>query len=487
MSAAWSHPAAEAIARLVSARTGFTYALEHPRKTEDGIRRAMAAHGAPSVPAYLRTLQDQPDVMDRLVDELTIRETYFFREPRHFEFIRNHILSDVRAKRGEDHGFRAWSAGCASGEEAYSLAILMAQAGLGESASVLGTDISQAALTTARSGRFRDWSLRGAGPGFLSQYFRASGPSWELIEPIRKRVRFAFLNLSLDAYPSHVSGTYGMDLILCRNVLIYFDAWTIEQVTKRLSASLAPGGWLVTASSDPALGRDIGLEPHVTGHGVFYQRRAEADGAALPAVPHRNQPPLRAVPPPVKARPQPRLEPLQARERADTPTARCGRARAALKCGDYEQVLTLLPDLDGDSAACRLRIDALANQQGPEAAVEAAADALRRHPLSTTLHFRHAVLLSSLGRLDASEQALRRVIYLDRGSAVAHFALGALHWRLRRLDAARRSYRTAARLSAAVAPDVELPLAEGQTAGALAAAAQRHLAALGGQEEAIPA
>ena len=147
MSAAWNHPAAEAIARLVSARTGFTYALEHPRKTEDGIRRAMAAHGAPSVPAYLRTLQDQPDVMDRLVDELTIRETYFFREPRHFEFIRNHILSDVRAKRGEDHVFRAWSAGCASGEEAYSLAILMAQAGLGDSASVLGPDISQAALT----------------------------------------------------------------------------------------------------------------------------------------------------------------------------------------------------------------------------------------------------------------------------------------------------------------------------------------------------
>ncbi|MDJ0521857.1 MAG: protein-glutamate O-methyltransferase CheR [Planctomycetota bacterium] len=482
MSVPWTDAAAEAIARLVSSRTGFTYALQHPAKTEEGIRRAMEIRGSSSMPAYLRTLQDEPKAMDQLVDELTIRETYFFREPRHFDFIREHIVPETRRQHGEEHVFRAWSAGCASGEEAYSLAILVDQAGVGDRASVLGTDISHAALDTARAGRFRDWSLRGAGSGFLARYFRARGPAWELIDPIRRRVRFSFLNLALDSYPSHVSGTFGMDLILCRNVLIYFDAWTVEQVTKRLAASLAPGGWLVTASSDPTPGRNAGLVPHVTEHGVFYQRPVETMVAEVPEV-VRPAPIQRATVKPMRPV-TPRSDPV---EPPDTPEARYERARKALRQGDYEQVLELVPDLGGNTDACRLRIDALANQRGPDAAVAAASQALRLHPLSTTLHFRHAVLLSSLGHLDASEEALRRVIYLDRGLAVAHFALGAIHWRLRRLDAARRSYRTAARLSADVPPESELPLADGQTAGALAAAAQRHLASLGGQEEAIPA
>jgi chemotaxis protein methyltransferase CheR len=236
------------------------------------------------------------------------------------------------------------------------------------------------------------------------------------------------------------------------------------------------------ASSDPSPGRDAGLQPHVTEHGVFYQRPVETPAAALPAIDAAMKPRPRPVPQPAPAPAAP--EPAVV---SDSRAARLQQAQEALKQGEYERVLQLVPDLNGDSAACRLRIDALANIGGPEVAVDAGADALRRHPLSTALHFRHAVLLSSLGRLDASEQALRRVIYLDRSIAIAHFALGALQWRLRRLEDARRSYRTAARLSTALAPEAELPLADGQTAGALAAAAERHLGAIGGDKEAIPA
>ncbi len=487
MSATWTDPAAEAVARLVAVRTGFTYAQQYPAKTEESIRRSMAAQGVASVSEYLALLERTPQAMEQLMDELTIRETYFFREPRHFEFIRDQILPQLREARGHEHVLRAWSAGCASGEEAYSLAILMAQSGLSDAASVLGTDISQAALTTARGGRYRDWSLRGAGSKFMSSWFRAAGPAWELIEPIRRKVRFAYLNLSLDAWPSHVSGTLGMDLILCRNVLIYFDAWTVEQVARRLCASLAPGGWLVTASSDPTLGRNAGLEPHVTEYGVFYQRPVVEQRPLLHDAHESPAPPIK---PRRAARQQPARKvrrPLETPEPASAPLAVGDRARAALLAGEYRRVLELIPDLRGEADACRLRVDALANHRGPEAASDAAEEALRHHPLSTALHFRHAVLLSSLGRLKDSEQALRRVIYLDRRLAVAHFALGALHWRGRRLEAARRCYRTAERICRASPPDVELPLADGQSAGSLAAAAARHLSALGGQEEAIPA
>ncbi|MDJ0973838.1 MAG: protein-glutamate O-methyltransferase CheR [Planctomycetota bacterium] len=477
MSRTWTSNVHEAIARLVSMRTGFTYALQHPGKTEAGVLRAMQRRGLSAPAKYLDTLRADAAALDELMDELTIRETYFFREPRHFEFIRQEILPQLRSERGFEVPIRAWSAGCASGEEAYSLAMLLAQEGFGHQSQVLGTDISNQALETARSARFRAWSVRGADPKLTGSYLRQDDATWIVAEPIRRRVRFGFLNLALDAYPSHVTGTYGMDLVMCRNVLIYFDADTVEQVARRLCASLAPGGWLVTASSDPALSAAEGLEAHVTDYGVFYQR-AIAQRAAPKPVPPRPlaiEPPTPRAPAPAPTLPSPTAP---AREVA-TPSP-LAAAKRALRAGDYARVLEVLPAFGADVDACLLRIDALANHDGSGAAAEAAARALRIHPAAVELHFRHALLLSSIGRLGEAEAALRRVIYLDRSLAIAHFTLAGMQWRQGRQGDARRSYQTAERLARAASPDAPLRLAPDQAAGALADAASRQLAALDG-------
>ena len=126
-------------------------------------------------------------------------------------------------------------AGCASGEEAYTLAILLQEEGLGEPACVLATDISHAALAKARKAVFTNWSLRGEETGRTRPYLRSQGANWVLADEVRRHVTFAHLNLALDVYPSFATGAWGMDLILCRNVLIYFDPETIEAVAPACS------------------------------------------------------------------------------------------------------------------------------------------------------------------------------------------------------------------------------------------------------------
>src|SRR5262249_141034 len=154
-------------------------------------------------------------------------------------------------------------------EEAYSLAILFDQEGLGDSCHLLATDISQKALSRAREAVYGDWSLRGENntaalpylipnnPQAPRRVFEAAGFAperngkadiYRVIERIRGRAIFQPLNLALDTYPSFANGTWGMDLILCRNVLIYFDRETVRRVAERLYRTLADGGWLVTAA-----------------------------------------------------------------------------------------------------------------------------------------------------------------------------------------------------------------------------------------------
>ena len=129
----WSTPAFEALASLVGVRTGLAF-TQRESSAELGILRAMARVGESDVGRFLDRLAHEDAVLDDLVNELTVGETYFFREPGQFQLIRAEVLPDIRRRLGAEHVIRAWSAGCASGEEAYPLAIVFEQEGLGASA-----------------------------------------------------------------------------------------------------------------------------------------------------------------------------------------------------------------------------------------------------------------------------------------------------------------------------------------------------------------
>jgi chemotaxis protein methyltransferase CheR len=462
----WTSRAYEAVARLVRDRAGLTFGETRRHEAESGIRRAMARAGVDDVERYAALLGDGALAIDDLLAELTVGESHFFREPAHFELIRDVVVPEVLARRGPAHAVRAWSAGCASGEEPYSLAMLFEELGLAGRAHIVASDLSPASLARAQAGAYRPWSLRGTDEAMLRRWFRRAGDRHVVDERIRKAVTFAVLNLAADTYPSLASGTWALDLILCRNVLIYFDRPTVARVAERLHRALAPGGWLLTGSSDPSLSTHAPFETVTTPSGIHYRRAAEAAGARPPAPP---PPPPRqpaAAPPPRAPAPPP-----------PAPVDRMTEARSALAGGDYDRVLALAAD-DADPAAGALAVRALANRDGPEAAERLAARAARRHALQPELHYLHALLLLDAGRVDEAARAARRVLYLDPSLAMAHFALGTIEARRGEVAAARRAFALAADLAGALPPDEALPLGDGERAGRLArlAAAQAEVA-----------
>ncbi len=476
-----------AVVRLVGAHTGLAFDARRFDDAVAGIRRVMTRAKLLDVEQYLERLQAQPVALDDLVAELTVGETYFFRERDQLDFVRSEIMAEVLARRGPDHVLRAWSAGCASGEEPYSLAIIADQLGLGERVRIVGSDISRPALARARAGRYRPWSLRGLEPALVASYFRASGRTLALDERITRRVAFVQLNLAHAAYPSLEHAIWGLDLVLCRNVLIYLDRPTIARVAARLFEALAPGGWLITGPSDPLLFDHAPFEMVKTPAGLLHRRPMMTaavslrpaqpfalPSAAAPVVERAGAAATLAAAEPAAAPPaeQPRAEP--------DPLA---RARAALAAGDYDGAMRLTAEI-GNAAAATVALRARANRDGAARALEPAAESVRRYPLSAELHFLHAVLLLELGSLAEATASMRRAVYLDRTLAMAHFVLGTLLARQGDRAGAQRAYRNAAELARSLPADTLLSLGDGERASGLAAAADAQLARLELQLEA---
>jgi chemotaxis protein methyltransferase CheR len=474
-------PAFAAVLRLLGERTGLQFAPARLAAAESGARRAMARAGVASFEPYLRLLRTDDRALDDLIAELTVGETYFFREPAQFDFIRREVLPEVRRRRGAEHVFRAWSCGCASGEEAYSLAIVLEEEGPARPAYLLATDLSRAALARAHQATYVTWSLRGEGAARAGAYLTRQGDRFVLADRVRRRVRVEYLNLALDAYPSFAAGAWGMDLILCRNVLIYFDRETVARTARRLFDTLAPGGWLIAASSDPPLAGDAPYDSVVTPDGVFYRRpEGPARERTVPATAKADAPlagPVRTA--------SPRTPPSPAALAAAVPADPLGEAAKALAEGAYARAAALTTALPGDPAAAALHVRALANLDAARAE-RSCAEAAAHHALAPELHYLHAVLLLGLGRDEEAERVLRRVMYLDRSLAVAHFTLGALATRRGDREAARRAYRNARDLCAARPAAEAVPLAEGESAGRLAEAAAAALAVLDASGETSP-
>ena len=128
----WSSVGYEAVAKLAAERTGLTFGPARRVTAEAGIRRAMKETGIRDVERYRAMIQTDQRALDTLVIQLSVGETYFLRDPEHFEFIRRQILPDVQRRRGPNHVVRAWSAGCSTGEEPYSLAFMFEEEGLGD-------------------------------------------------------------------------------------------------------------------------------------------------------------------------------------------------------------------------------------------------------------------------------------------------------------------------------------------------------------------
>jgi chemotaxis protein methyltransferase CheR len=440
----------------------------------DGVRRTMVRSGADSVDAFLSHIRRDTSAFDELVAEVTVGETYFFREPDQFRVLRETILPEISARKGSDHVVRIWSAACASGEEAWSLAIACRQAGFGDQCRIRATDISRTALRRAELGSYRKWSFRGPSREFADVWFDETNDGWQISDRLRAHVTFDYLNLALDCYPSLTTGTVGCDVILCRNVLIYFEPETIRLVAQRLFESLSPGGWLILAATDPTIAELAPLEAVPTPAGVVYRRPllpSEAPDTAVPSLATTSG--LSVFDDPPIAESGTSDSTLIASEDQGI-----RQAQAALEQGDYDKVRILTESQPDSSDASALLVRALTCLDTTDAE-NACASAVARHPTSGELQYLHAVLLLELECYVEAEQAVRRALFLDRKLVVAHFSLGIILQRSGDALGARRAFRNAIDLCSSLTPDAVLPLSDGEPAGRLMQMAKQHLALLG--------
>ena len=382
-------------------------------KAQHGSLVAAIARIAPGMTAG-RLLGDgcTGDVLERLIDEITVRETFFFRHPSELDTIDWHEALRAARTRGTD-AVRVWIAGCASGEEAYTIAILACEA-FGTATPpvrILATDIAPTGLAQARSGRYGTRAVRALDEVIRRRYFSTENRTLRVSDALRRLVEVRRHNLVRDSFPP--VGSPPFDLILCRNVLIYFERTTVDCVLRSLESALWPGGRLILGAAD-----------RISGHA----RRSTTPPARSAT---QRRPTFQVSPKPSHGRAAPSLAsvPPAASDSPRAPAA--GRSTAAVNAEARRERL---------SGALR------AGDRGDlEVALQIAGDAVAADPLDANAYFVMGLAQLAREHPRAAIGSLRRALYIDPTSGLAAFKLARAHESLAELGPARRAYRQALR------------------------------------------
>ena len=219
--------------------------------------------------ALLRATREG-DVGRQVVEAMTTNETYFFRDPAQYEAIRTDLLPRLKEERSGLKRLRFWSAAASTGQEAYSLAMLLLQEGFGDwNIQIQGTDYNSFVLERARSGKYLQIEVnRGLPAALLVKHFRRSGVEWQLSDAIRRLAFFETIDLR-----QSMRALGPFDLVFCRNVLIYFDAETKKNILRELHGTLFRGGWLLLGGAETAFGVEQWFERRNIGSATVYVAR----------------------------------------------------------------------------------------------------------------------------------------------------------------------------------------------------------------------
>lgn len=239
---------------------------------ENRLTRVLQEKNMNSFEEYLKliTYSANGSELARLFDAVTTNETYFFREPHQLSVLVDEIIPGVIRKMQRAPSIKVWSAACSSGEEPYTISILLREKpSLLKEVQIFGSDLSQGVLESARRAVFNSYSVRNVPPQHLKKYFSESGQAYILNEEVKKTVSFMRANL-IDS--REMKQMQGMDIIVCRNVLIYFDTRSKQKAVSHLYDNLKPGGYLIIGSSESLHNVTRAFTPVVINRVVAYQK-----------------------------------------------------------------------------------------------------------------------------------------------------------------------------------------------------------------------
>ena len=429
----------------------------------------MRVVAAPSVAAYftyLQTFLESRQEFKKVVSLLTIGETSFFRFDPHFAALIAKVIPELIKHNQSTRRLRIWSAGCSTGEEAYSLAITLLQHFpqlANWDITILGTDISHQSLATARQGTYQERTLRHVPANLLAEWFVKDGTGWMVAERLRSLTRFAFLNLQSETYPSPKNGTTECDLIFCRNVMIYFRPETVRAVVSRLRRALRPGGYLFLGHSE-TLGTGFLDFVRCQHHGGTFYRAGGEEDVGSPAEEskyqdeHGNKPQFILFKEPHDNLLLPQNFPRETKEKSGIFLA----DKVNNKTTSPKIATTTNPPTDTASQLLD-RGFSLADQGRLDEALSLCQQVLRTDDLSPRGYFLRGLIHDQQGKNLVAAEDFQRVILLDIKAVMAHYHLAHIYRRVGRKSEALRSLQTAVRLLTKMGGEEAIPDAKDWT------------------------
>ena len=485
------------LSEFVSIHMGLYFPRERRRDLERGICSAAGEFGFKDTESCIQWLLSSPltkNQVEILASYLTVGETYFFRDKKSFEILKGNILPElIRSRAHTEKRLRIWSAGCATGEEAYSIAISLDKIlpDLKDwNITVLATDINPRFLQKASDGVYNDWSFRDTLPCIKLKYFKKTKENnYALLPHIKKLVTFSYLNLVDDVYPSLLNNTNAMDVIFCRNVLMYFSQDCQRKVIQNLYRCLVDDGWLIVSPSETShvLFSQFAMVnfPGAT----FYKKDSKKPqtiedfvSKEIPSSPASEM----TVPfkTPFEYFREPEMEssflqefqepfPLETEEQKTEKTQPISytEALALYEQGRYseaaEKIAKSLSLNQNDAKAMLLLARVCANQGKLAEALEWCEKAIFADKLNPCSHYLLATILQERGRIEEAAVSLKRALYLNQNFTLAYFALGNLTQKQGRFKESEKHFENALSLLSMYRQEDILPESEGMTAGRL--------------------
>lgn len=267
------------LAGLLEARTGQQLTMSRRWRIETALSALLRERGIATLDELITILVmgKEPSLSQQVVEALLNNETYFFRDRGPFDVLQRHALPELAQRREKSKRLRIWSAGCSTGQEVYSLAMLFAEAPeqwRGWTIDILGTDVSTSCVERARSGVFTQFEIqRGLGINQMIKWFEEVADGWRAVESLRKPVRFQVHNL-LEPVPH--PGDF--DVVLCRNVLLYLSPERKAVAFERIAGAMAEDGWLMLGAGETVIGQTRKLGADVNARGLY---RLIGDGSGI--------------------------------------------------------------------------------------------------------------------------------------------------------------------------------------------------------------
>lgn len=470
---------------VVASKLGWDFPPNRKNDLERGILSLANDLGIKETPesinSWLSDIAWNGNELDILTSYLTVGETYFFREKSGLDVFRKQIIPEIILKRhGKDQYLRIWCAGCCTGEEPYTLAILLREIIpdiKNWKITILATDINMNFIKKAQVGIYTPWSFRETSQTIKYQYFTHVGKNWEIKHEIKKMVTFAKLNLAEDHYPSTISNTHNMDVIFCRNVLMYFTPRQIKLVAKRFNQSLTENGWLIISAvelNDEFFSDFVNIRFE---QGIFYRKVPKAiESSSLPTVNTLCEKVFSTIEPVPIRKLKPAL-PLACKALSSAPVPK-GKDKNSpspkeiqvlFEKGQYrqcvEQCLMLSMEQSLGAKTLTFLVTSYANIGNLTEARKWGGKLLSQDGITADSYYLVAAILMEENETAMAESTLKRALYLDPHHLLSHFLMGNILSRLGKKNVAAKHFQNVKELLAVFQENEVVPGSEGLTAG----------------------